>query len=56
MLKIIVSLLSTMIPQMSAEIKKAIIDFLKSLEVKAKATPNPLDDIVVVLLIAILDD
>jgi hypothetical protein len=50
MIAIILDLLSKLLTGMSPKIRELILDFLKDLEVKAKETPNPIDDIIVLLL------
>ena len=56
MLKIITKVLMMVIPMISPEIKKEIVSFIYILEKKAKATPNPIDDVVVALMIAIIEE
>ncbi|GAI96154.1 unnamed protein product [marine sediment metagenome] len=50
MIAIILEILSKLITGISPKIREAILEFLKDLEVKAKETPNPIDDIIVLLL------
>ncbi|MBA7586412.1 hypothetical protein ES708_28410 [subsurface metagenome] len=50
MLSIILKLLKNILTGMSPEIRKLILEFLRDLEAKAEETPNPIDDIVVLLL------
>ncbi len=50
MIAIILDLLSKLLTGMSPKIRDLILDFLKELEAKAKETPNPIDDIIVLLL------
>ncbi|GAI90330.1 unnamed protein product [marine sediment metagenome] len=50
MISIILELLEKLLKGISPKIREAILDFLKELEVKAKETPNPVDDIIVLLL------
>ncbi|GAI82966.1 unnamed protein product [marine sediment metagenome] len=50
MIALILKLLSKVLTGMSPKIREAILEFLKELEVKAKETPNPIDDIIVLLL------
>lgn len=50
MIAIILDLLSKLLTGMSPKIRELILDFLKELEIKAKETPNPIDDIIVLLL------
>lgn len=50
MIRIILELLSKLITGISPKIREEILEFLKDLEAKAKETPNPIDDIIVLLL------
>lgn len=50
MIAIILKLLEKLLTGMSPKIREAILEFLKELEAKAKETPNPIDDIIVLLL------
>lgn len=47
-------LIQQLLGTISPEIRKAVIEFVKQLEVQAKATPNKWDDIFVGLLKAVL--
>lgn len=49
----IMKILSTLIRSISPDVKKLIQNFIKDLEVKAQATKNPFDDILVDFLFAI---
>lgn len=37
-------------PKVSPQIREAIVSFIKELEKKAEATPNPVDDILVAII------
>lgn len=50
MLALILKLLSKVLTGMSPKIRELILEFLRDLEAKAKETPNPIDDMVVLLL------
>lgn len=50
MVSIILELLSKLITGISPQIREEILEFLKKLEAKAKETPNPIDDIIVLCL------
>ena len=50
MIAIILEILERLIKGISPKIREEILNFLKDLEIKAKETPNPVDDIVVLLL------
>ena len=50
MISIILKLLSKLITGISPQIREEILNFLKDLEEKAKKTPKPIDDIIVLLL------
>lgn len=50
MIKIFLELLEKLISGISPNIREEILNFLKELEAKAKETPNPVDDIIVLLL------
>jgi hypothetical protein len=50
MIAIILEILEKLLKGISPKIREAILEFLKDLEAKAKETPNPIDDIVVLLL------
>jgi len=52
--KVIIRILIAVLPLISSQFKAAIPDVLNSLEAKAKATSNPIDDIFVVILRGIL--
>lgn len=56
LLEIVIVILTTALPKLSKEIREELIKFLKTLEEKAKKTPNPLDDFVVSLLLAIVGE
>lgn len=44
------NLLQIILDRISPELRKALADFIKRLEDQAKATPNPVDDILVAVL------
>ena len=50
MIAILLEILSKLIKGISPKIREAMLEFLKDLEIKAQETPNPIDDIVVLLL------
>lgn len=50
MIAIILEILSKLIKGISPKIREEILNFLKDLEAKAQETPNPVDDIIVLLL------
>jgi len=50
MVRIILEILEKLIKGVSPKIREEILEFLKDLELKAKETPNPIDDIIVLLL------
>ncbi|MBA7553506.1 hypothetical protein ES705_46098 [subsurface metagenome] len=50
MIALILTLLEKLLTGMSPKIRELILDFLKDLEAKAKETPNPIDDVIVLLL------
>lgn len=50
MVAILLKILSKLMKGMSPKIREAILEFLNELEVKADATPNPIDNIIVDLL------
>lgn len=50
MIAIVLEILERLLKGMSPKIREEILEFLKELEVKAKETPNPVDDIIVLLL------
>jgi len=50
MIAIILALLEKLLTGMSPKIREEILNFLKDLEVKAKETTNPIDDIIVLCL------
>ena len=52
--KIIIRILIAVLPLISKQLKEFFPDILDSLEAKAKATSNPIDDIFVVILRGIL--
>jgi|GEM_PF-5134626 len=52
--KIVVQIFIAILPMISSQLKEYFPDILKSLEAKAKATSNPLDDIFVMVLKGIL--
>jgi len=54
MLSILLALLEKIIPSISPEIRAHIKAYLQELKVKAAATANPLDDIFVAFLIALV--
>jgi len=54
MQKIVIKILIALLPMVSSQLKEYFPDILKSLEAKAKATSNPLDDIFVMVLKGIL--
>lgn len=54
-LKMLLPLLVAVLPKVSKEIRESLLKFLQGLQVKAKATPNPFDDIILAILIGILD-
>ena len=51
----VVKILSILITNISPDLKENISEAIRKLEVKAKATVNPFDDLLVELLKAILD-
>ena len=53
-LSIFINLVLTLLPKMTKAIRIELIDFLKKLEVKAKATPNPVDDLLIAVLLGLL--
>jgi len=52
---ILISVLGAILSVVSPEIRKALVDFVKKLEAKAKETPNPADDMLVDFLKHILN-
>ena len=50
-----VKIVGTVVKKASPEIRKEILKYVKQLEVKAKATPNKWDDVLIVLLKTVLD-
>jgi len=54
MQKIVIQILIALLPIISKQLKEFFPDILNSLEAKAKATSNPLDDIFVMVLKGIL--
>ena len=44
------TLLKMVLERISPELRKALVDLIKRLEDQAKATPNPVDDILVAVL------
>lgn len=50
MIALILEILTKLIKGISPKIREEILNFLKDLEVKAKETPNPVDDVIVLLL------
>ncbi len=48
------NLIQLILAAISPELRKAVVEFVISLEAKAKTTPNPLDDIVVDILKTLL--
>jgi len=54
MQNIVIKILIALLPMVSSQLKEYFPDILKSLEAKAKATSNPLDDIFVMVLKGIL--
>lgn len=54
MLSVLLALLEKIIPAISPEIRAQIQAHLQDLKIKAAATANPLDDIFVAFLIAIV--
>lgn len=47
-------ILSAIVKKMSSDVRGWLVSMVKELEVKAKATPNPWDDIAVTVLKAIV--
>jgi len=46
-----IKILYTLIwPKVSPQIREAIVNFVKELDKKAQATPNPIDDILVAVI------
>lgn len=54
--ELILTILLTALPKMTKAIRDMLIAFLKELEEKAKATSNPLDDLIVAMLLGILEE
>jgi len=54
MQNIVIKILIALLPMVSSQLKEYFPDILKSLEAKAKATSNPLDDIFVMVLKGLL--
>jgi len=53
--RIVAKILDEVFKRISPELKKSIHDFVLDLEVKAKATPNPWDDLAVVIIKAAMN-
>lgn len=50
LIAILVNILDTFLKTISPEIKKLLVEFIKELDIKAKATENPVDDFFVTFL------
>ena len=53
--KLILPLFKAAFANASPDIRKFLVDSVAQLEVKAKATPNGVDDMLVIILKAVLD-
>ena len=53
--RIVIPMFKYILGHASPEIRKSIVDFVNQLEVKAKATTNEIDDMLVMFLKAALD-
>lgn len=53
--KAIIELIIFIVRQASPQIKELLINFILDVEDKAKATPNPIDDILIDILKIMLD-
>ena len=53
--RLVLPLLKNAIEAATPDIRNQLVDFLKGLENMAKATPNPVDDLLVMLVRGILD-